>query len=142
MKKKAVISLLSKHGEPERKTEQDDVIEVVTPGEFFREQDCYSVIYNETELSGMQGTTTTLKIYEESFSLIRTGTTSTKMDFNLNKECSTLYNTPQGALDIKIGTKDLDIDVDDNGGEIFVNYNISIGGQKPQKTELKINIKA
>lgn len=142
MNKKAVISLLSKHGEQERETEQDDIIEVVTPGEFFKEEDYYNVIYNETELSGMQGTTTTLKIYQEKFSLIRTGTTSTRMDFDKNKECSTLYNTPQGTLDIKIGTKDLTINVDDDGGEILVNYNVSIGGQRPQKTTLKINIKA
>jgi uncharacterized beta-barrel protein YwiB (DUF1934 family) len=137
MKKKALIHVLS--SVPDAK-EKDDSIEVVTPGKFYKKDKNYYAVYEETEISGMEGTTTTLKIGEEKFSLIRMGTTSTKMDFAINKKNISMYSTPYGTLEININTKKLDINVDDNGGYIYIDYIMSVAGQKPQNTILNINI--
>lgn len=138
MKKKAVISVISNQN-----YEDDDVIEVVTPGEFhIKDASRYEAIYEETEISGMEGTTTKLEIYKDEITLYREGTTSTKMDFKKDNNTVTLYNTPYGMLELKIDTKDLKIDMDENGGEVEIDYNISIAGQPPQGTQLKIKIKA
>lgn len=138
MKKKAIISVLSKQGN----LKDDNDIEVVTPGEFYKKDDCYYAVYNETKISGMEGTTTTMKIYPNTFSLIRMGTTATKMEFKVNSEDTVLYNTPYGILEIKIETKNLKINVDDKGGEVLIDYNMSVSGQAPQHTILKVNINA
>lgn len=138
MKKKALISVVSNQN-----YEEDDVIEVVTPGEFLiNEEAPYEAVYEETEISGMEGTTTKVKIYKDEIFLVREGTTSTKMEFKKNKNYVTLYNTPYGMLELKINTKDLKVDVDEKGGEVQINYNISISGQPTQETQLKIKIKA
>ncbi len=137
MRKKAIISISSNQEE-----NNDDSIEVVTPGEFYKEENEYCAVYNETEISGMEGTTTTLKISPSRISLLREGTTSAKMDFEENNPCVTLYNTPYGMLELKIDTQKLNIDIDDKGGEVFINYHMSIAGQNPQATELKIKIKS
>ncbi|MDD7792677.1 DUF1934 domain-containing protein [Clostridium sp. 'White wine YQ'] len=138
MKKKAVISVISNQN-----YEDDDVIEVVTPGEFhIKDSSSYEAIYEETEISGMEGTTTKLEIYKDEITLYREGTTSTKMDFKKDNNSVTLYNTPYGMLELKIDTKDLKIEMDENGGEVQIDYNISIAGQPPQGTQLKIKIKA
>lgn len=136
MKKKAIISVVSN-----QKDENDQSVEVVTPGDFYKKGESYFAVYKETEISGMEGTTTTLKIDAKKFSLIRMGTTSTKMEFEKNLENHVLYNTPYGTLEIKIGTKLLDISVDDNGGDVLIEYQMSLAGQKAQSTMLKINIK-
>lgn len=137
MKRKAVISISSN-----QIAVKDDSIEVLTPGSYCKEIDFYSAEYDETELSGMEGTTTKLEIYPEKVSLIRIGTTNAKMEFEKDKDYVTLYNTPYGALELKIQTRNLKIDVNEAGGEIFIDYNMSVSGQKPLKTELRINIKA
>lgn len=137
MKKKAIISILS-----HERLSKDDAIEVVTPGDFYKKEDEYFAVYEETEISGMEGTTTTLKISKEKLSLLREGTTNAEMHFDKNKQCTTLYNTPYGVLEIKIDTDDLNIDVDDKGGEVFIRYNMIIAGQTSQNTELKIKIKS
>lgn len=137
MKKKAVISISSNQF-----TKKDDTIEVLTPGDYFKKDNLYYAVYDETEISGMEGTTTTLEIYPEKLSLIREGTTSAKMEFEKNKKYLTLYNTPYGALELQIQTDELKMNIDENGGMILINYNMSVGGQKPQKTELRINIRA
>jgi Uncharacterized protein conserved in bacteria len=137
MKKKAVISISSN-----QISEKEDTIEVLTPGEYYKKDDYYYAEYDETEISGMEGTTTMLEIYPEKIFLIREGTTSAKMEFEKNRKYITLYNTPYGSLELLIQTKDLKVDIGENGGEILINYNMSVGGQVAQKTELKINIKA
>lgn len=135
--KKAIISVLSK-----QKNNDDEAIEVVTPGDFYKKDNFYYAVYKETEISGMEGTTTTLKISENKFSLIRAGSTSTEMEFEKKAKNISMYDTPYGTLELNIETKDLNVKIDDNGGEVFINYDMSISGQSPQNTLLKINIKA
>lgn len=137
MNKKAIISVCSKQAD-----EGEEAVEVVTPGSFYSEGDSYIAVYDETEISGMEGTTTTLQIRKEEFSLLRTGSTSTKMNFKENDKSVSLYNTPYGMLELAIETHKLQINIGDDGGDIFINYLISVSGQKPQNTSLKINIKA
>lgn len=136
-KKRVLISVISKQNGNE-----DDRIEVVTPGDFYKKDDSYYAVYKETQITGMDDTTTTFKISPEKFSLIRIGSTSTKMNFVSRGEDIVLYNTPYGTMELKIETKDLSINVGDAGGDITIKYNMSVAGQKPQNTSLKINIKA
>ncbi|MBL4935807.1 DUF1934 domain-containing protein [Clostridium sp. YIM B02515] len=137
MRKKAIISVTSKQ------TDSDEsAIEVVTPGEFYKEDNFYYAVYNETELSGMEGTTTTLKVMPDSLLLSREGTTATEMRFKKYAKDLILYNTPYGVMEMKIETKDLTVNLDENGGDVAINYNLTIAGQNPQNTILKVNIKA
>lgn len=136
MKQKAIISVSSKQS-----LNEEEVIEVVTPGDFYKKENYYYAVYEETELSGMSGTRTTLKIGKDKFSLIRMGSTSAKMDFDKKNKNISMYNTPYGTLELKIETKDLEIDIDNNGGDVLVNYDMSLSGQTPYSTMLKVNIK-
>lgn len=137
MKKKAIISISSS-----QINDKEDAIEVVTPGEFYKRDDKYYAIYDETEISGMEGTTTTLKISPNKLLLERVGTTSASMEFQEKNEHITLYNTPYGVLELKINTNKVDVNVNEEGGEVFINYNMSISGQPSQNTELTIKIKS
>lgn len=139
MKKNAVISIVSTQSDNE---DDGEAIEVVTPGEFYKKDNSYYAVYEETEISGMKGTTTTLKIDEEHFTLIRTGTTNTEMKFKKYARDLTLYNTPHGALDLTVDTRDLKMNVDNNGGDVFIDYDMIIGNQQILSTTLKISIKA
>lgn len=136
VKKKAIISVSSKQTD-----DLDDVIEVVTPGNFYKRNNAYYAIYKETKISGMEGTTTTLKISDDKFSLMRAGSTTSKMEFYKGKENISMYDTPYGTLELKTQTKKLVVNLDDEGGEVFIDYIMSISGHKPQNTMLEINIK-
>lgn len=136
MNNNALISVSSK-----QIGNEDELVEIVTQGKFYKENNCYFAEYEETELSGMEGTTTTLKIKEDQFSLIRMGTTNTKMKFKDKDYDISLYDTPYGTMELEIETNKLDIKVDDGGGEVFIDYNLSFQGQQPINTLLKIDIK-
>ncbi|ALG49811.1 DUF1934 domain-containing protein [Clostridium perfringens] len=136
MSKKAIISICSTQdiGEKEK-------IEVVTVGEFSINGDEFIATYDETEISGMEGTKTTLKIKGDKVVLHREGTTSTKMEFQKNNTQVALYNTPYGMLELKTSTKELDLDVNEKGGNISIKYHLIAGGQEPIKTNLDMKIK-
>ncbi|MBP2032368.1 uncharacterized beta-barrel protein YwiB (DUF1934 family) [Clostridium algifaecis] len=136
MKKKAIISVSSKQ------QNNDDTIEVVTPGEFYKKDDCYYVEYKETEISGMEGTSTTFKMNNDNFSLIRIGSTNANMNFNKNQKSLSVYDTPYGTMELRIRTNKLEVNLDEKGGDVFIDYNLSISGQDYENTQLKINIKA
>ncbi len=136
MSKKAIISICSTQdiGEKEK-------IEVVTVGEFSINGDEFIATYDETEISGMEGTKTTLKIKGDKVVLHREGTTSTKMEFQKDNTQVALYNTPYGMLELKTLTKELDLDINENGGNVSIKYHLISGGQEPIKTNLDMKIK-
>ncbi|XZK27216.1 DUF1934 domain-containing protein [Clostridium perfringens] len=136
MSKKAIISICSTQdiGEKEK-------IEVVTVGEFSINGDEFIATYDETQISGMEGTKTTLKIKGDKVVLHREGTTSTKMEFQKDNTQVALYNTPYGMLELKTSTKELDLDVNEKGGNISIKYHLIAGGQEPIKTNLDMKIK-
>ncbi|ELC8442102.1 DUF1934 domain-containing protein [Clostridium perfringens] len=136
MSKKAIISICSTQdiGEQEK-------IEVVTVGEFSTDGDEFIATYDETEISGMEGTKTTLRIKDDKVVLHREGTTSTKMEFQKDNTAVALYNTPYGMLELKTATKELDLDVNESGGNISIKYHLIAGGQEPIRTNLDMKIK-
>ena len=136
MKKKAVISLKSFND-----LDEDDIIEVVTPGEFLITEDGFKAIYEETELSGMSGTTTTLTMLNDKLVLEREGNVSAKMDFKKDETSISLYNTPYGVLDLQIHTEDLKVDINENGGDITAKYSMELAGQPPITTKLSVSVK-
>ena len=137
MEKSAVISIRSFSD-----LDKDEVIEVVTPGKFHLGESEFKAVYEESEISGMDGTTTTLVIKDDVLVLEREGYTSTRMEFKKGEDVISLYNTPYGMMNINISTKELDIDMDEDGGVIYTKYVLGLEGQPGITTELKVKIRA
>lgn len=137
MEKSAVISIRSFSD-----LDKDEIIEVVTPGKFHLGESEFKAVYEESEISGMDGTTTTLVIKDDVLVLEREGSTSTRMEFKKGEDVISLYNTPYGMMNINISTKELDIDMDEDGGVIYTKYVLGLEGQPGITTELKVKIRA
>lgn len=135
MKRKVLVSVISNN-------DMEDKIEVITPGVLEKDGDAIKVAYEETKISGMEGTTTSIIINKDDFILERVGTTNTRMEFKKDTGTIAMYNTPYGILDMSIFTNEILLNVDEEkGGKIKAKYDMSIGGQNPIKTNIEINIK-
>jgi uncharacterized beta-barrel protein YwiB (DUF1934 family) len=119
----------------------EESIELVTPGKFYRKENAYYVVYDETEVSGMKGTTTTLKIDGRSVSMIRFGTVSSKLNFKKGVRDVSLYQTPYGVLELAVDPRQVAINVNEDGGEIKLAYGLESGGTKSSANELVITIR-
>lgn len=119
----------------------EELIEVISPGTFEKIEDEFVARYEETEISGMAGTKTTLKIGNDYVVLEREGSTTTNMRFDKNKPSISLYDTPYGVLELSIQTKGLDIKIDELGGKVEISYDMVVAGQEPLNTNLTLEIK-
>lgn len=118
----------------------EDTIELVTQGRYYRKADCYYIIYNETEATGMEGTTTSLKAQADRVILNRMGTSELRQEFELGVESQANYVTPYGAMRITVIPSRVDIDLTEQGGNINLEYELSIGNDKIGNNKLCITV--
>lgn len=105
----------------------------VTEGTLTKEKDGYILKYEESEITGLEGTTTTLKVEKNSVTLIRHGNVDSMMLFEVGKTHLTDYDTQYGSVILGITAKNVDVDFCESGGNIKVDYileyNRSYGGR-------------
>lgn len=136
MDKKVIVTIKSKQtvdGEEEN-------IELITAGKFYKKENAYYIVYEETEIPGMEGTTTTVKVGDGEINLIRFGTTDTRLNFKKGTRDVCLYKTPYGILELVINPYLVKINMGDTGGELRLGYELSAGGQRPSTNELYIKV--
>lgn len=137
MDKKVLISVKTVQyidGQPEE-------IELITEGKYFRDEDRFVAEYEESEISGMEGTKTTLRIEDDSVTIMRDGTTNSNLMFKMGHDHLSLYSTPYGALEVTIKPKKVDINMDDRGGNVKLEYKMETMGIGQIENALELNIR-
>ncbi len=119
----------------------DTDISLLTEAEFEYSNGAYFIDYEESELTGLEGTKTSIEIGDNYVSLQRSGTVNTNMLFMKDRKTSSYYNTPYGDMQIDIFTDYLNIDVTPKGGKINVDYFIDINNLSTGKNNFEIEIK-
>ena len=124
MEKQVVISI---KGMQKYVDTDPDVIELVTEGRLIRRgKDDYILSYRESELTGLDGTETTIHVEGEQVTLVRTGEVNSQMVFQEGRRHLSMYNTPYGAMAIGVNTRHLLADLTDQGGDIEIDYAIEV----------------
>ncbi|MEG0641223.1 MAG: DUF1934 domain-containing protein [Clostridium sp.] len=121
--------------------EEVEDVELVTEGRFATMDGFYLGEYDESEISGMKGTKTSIKIYNDSVTLIRAGSTNSNLVFKLGGDHISLYGTKHGAFEVIVKTKKISINIDETGGVIDLDYIIETQGVNVSNNKLKLTIK-
>lgn len=123
--------------------EKPETIELMTEGEIYHKNNSHYIVYKESEVSGMEGTTTTLKIDGDQVSIIRLGTNNSHMVFQRGKRKRDHYTTPYGDLLISMLTKDVSIQYNEEGEPslISLDYILDIQGMQGSENTLEVEIK-
>ncbi len=139
MENKYIISIKGfqrYHDDPE-----ENDISLLTEGDFEYADGAYFIDYEESELTGLEGTKTSIEVGKDYVSLQRNGTVNSHMLFMKDRKTSSYYNTPYGDMQIDIFTDSLSIDVSPKGGKINVNYLIDINNKSTGKNNFEIEIR-
>ena len=123
MEKDVIISI---KGTQKYENADQDVIKLVTEGRLEREGGSYTLSYQESELTGLEGTLTTFQIEPERVTLLRVGEYNSQMVFEEGRRHMAMYNTPYGAMTVGVNTRHLLAELDDQGGDIEIDYAIEI----------------
>ncbi|MGI6778519.1 MAG: DUF1934 domain-containing protein [Acetivibrionales bacterium] len=127
MNKDVIISV---KGSQTAENQQDDILELVTEGKYYKKGETYYVSYNESEVTGMEGTTTTLKVDGDIVTLIRFGAVNSQFVFQKGQRHICHYDTAYGAFTIGVYANEVNVNINDSGGEIRVDYQLEIGNNR------------
>ena len=82
--------------------------------------------YEESALTGMEGTTTTFEVKGPQVILRRSGAVNSQMVFEEGRQHTSLYETPFGELTVDIQTSRLRHTLSERGGLMEIRYSIAV----------------
>ena len=118
--------LLSICGKQTYMGQEPDVIELVTEGVLSARENGWVLEYQETELTGLEGVTTTFEINNDEITLKRTGKLNSQMVFREGVTHDSLYQMEFGALMLSVCASHIHWELSENGGVIDLVYGIEI----------------
>ena len=141
MEEKKLPVMLSIRGEQYFDDVDPDATELMTEGTLtLREGNLY-LAYQESELTGMEGTTTTFAVEGPRVTLMRTGSVNSQMVFEEGKQHTSLYETPFGELTVDIQTSSLKHNLTERGGIMEIRYSIAVEHTVTGRNCFKIRVK-
>lgn len=119
----------------------EDVIELVTEAMLDNDKGCFTVNYDESDITENKGSRTRLKIYSDKMIMTKVGPYSSKMEFQQDTRNTNLYTTPYGTFDLDFNTIIYKNSLNEYGkGQVYVEYKITFGGAEESYNKLKIDI--
>lgn len=120
---------------------QDTVVELISPGTWYEKNGTQYVRYEESSVTGMDGVKTTIKIYDGSIVLLRTGAVNMRHQYILGEERKTVYETPFGEIPMAVKTHELTVDFHDGTGHVHLGYDISVDDEWQFYNQLDIDVR-
>ena len=119
-----------------------DEMELVTSGVLKRDsRGGFMVSYQESELTGLEGTTTKLHVHGGRVTLLREGGVNSQMVFQEGRRHLSMYETPYGELSIGVNTKRMRSTLGEAGGDLEIDYAIEIDNLLAGHNLFRMNVK-
>ena len=118
-----------------------DATELMTEGVMEVLEDGYRISYEESELTGMEGTTTTFEVRGQRVILSRAGKVNSQMVFEEGRQHTSMYETPFGELTVDIQTSSLRHTLSERGGLMEIRYSIAVEHTVTGRNCFKIRVK-
>lgn len=118
-----------------------DATELLTEGSMILTEEGITLCYQETALTGMEGTTTAFQVRGPQVLLTRTGTVNSQMVFEEGRQHTSLYDTPYGELSVDIQTSRLRHNLSERGGIMEIRYSIAVEHTVTGRNRFKIQVR-
>ena len=140
MEKAVVISV---KGKQEYENVPAESMELVTQGTMQWDKGMYSLAYQESEMTGLEGTLTTIHVENEGerVTLMRVGGYNSQMVFEEGRRHLSVYSTPFGSMEVGVNTRHLLAELDENGGVVEIDYIIEIEHAVVGRNVFRIEVK-
>mgnify|MGYP003292697711 FL=1 len=139
MKKEVTLAI---RGSQRYQDQEPEVIELMTDGTMEFRSGGWDISYEETELTGMAGVTTTFRVEPGKVTLERKGALKSQMIFQENVVHESLYQMPFGALMLSVKATSVFFDIIPDGGVIDLSYNIEIENTQAGVIDYHLDIRA
>lgn len=118
-----------------------DATELMTEGTLQLTDEGLVLRYEESALTGMEGTVTSFEIRGPRVLLTRWGKVNSQMVFEEGMQHTSLYETPFGELSVDIQTSHLRHDLTERGGTLEIRYSIAVEHTVAGKNSFQIRVR-
>lgn len=118
--------ILSIRGQQNYLEQEPETIELITEGVLEQAGQGWKLTYEESDLTGLQGVTTTFFVEPGKITLTRKGPLQSEMVFQEGQFHESLYRMDFGALMITVCANRVAFDITPEGGTIDLTYAIDI----------------
>ena len=120
---------------------EEEKIEILTPGSYYRKKDHHYVLYEEVVEGSDEITKNTVKFDGDMLTISKRGFTNVEMIFEENKRNMTNYVTPYGSLLVGIDTDRIDIREGDDIINIDIDYALDVNYEHLANCKIKMEIR-
>ena len=138
MKKSVVLAIC---GRQKYADQEPDVIELVTEGTMEYRDGGWDICYEESDLTGLSGVTTTFRVENGQIVLTRTGRLHSQMVFQEGVNHDSLYQMEFGALMITVCASRIFVQLGETGGMIDLVYGIEIEHSTAGEVDYHLDIR-
>ena len=122
----------------------EDEMEFMTEGKLYERNGAMYLVYEETELSGVPGCKTRLRMKDGEIQMKRFGEGAgigNEILFEQGKRYTGFYDTPFGPIPLEVLTNRVKSSITEEGsGDIDIDYNISLKGLLEGRNILNISL--
>jgi len=137
MMKDVIISINSLFSFEEGEEQQR---EFTTDGYYFYEDEVGCLSYEETEVTGLEGTRTSLFVMPDQVVVDREGTVTSRMVFKEGLKSAFQYATPFGNATMGINTRRITRNMDGNGGSVEIDYVVDMEHMVASRNKFEITV--
>ena len=133
---------LAIRGKQTYQDQEPEIIELMTDGTMELRNGGWDISYEETELTGLAGVTTTFRVEPDKVILTRKGALNSQMIFQKDVVHESLYQMPFGALMLSVKATSVFFDIVPDGGMVDLSYNIEIENTQAGVIDYHLDIRA
>ena len=123
---------------------EPELLEMVTEGKYRKQGGAYYITFREN-ISGESEllTTTTLKVAEGGMmTLMRYGAINNHFVFERGKKHLSHYETEVGSVTVGVTARNMEVRINDDGGDIHIGYEIEINGGDSIYNDIFMRVRA
>ncbi len=119
---------------------ETETVELTTVGSLEQTAEGWKIRYEESEATGMEGTTTIVHVSPDKVTLERTGSNAGFLVLEKHRRHHSNYNTPYGAIDLGTYATAIDYHLTPRGGELRFAYTLGFNGNVNSEHTVHITI--
>lgn len=122
--------------------DEDSVVELFTDGMMYHRDGITMLTYEESETTGFQGSTTTLKIERNGrVTLTRKGSANSHLVLQKGVRHVGSYNVYGGSMEIGVYANEVDCNITEEGGSLRLVYTLDMNTSMFSRNELSIDVR-
>ncbi len=121
--------------------QEEDTMLFDTAGSYYFNDGVGVLSYQESELTGLEGTRTSVMVMPNQVVVDRDGMLTGRMIFREGTKDSYPYNTPYGQMMLGIDTRKIRHNFNENGGDVEIDYITDLAHTFVSRNKFRISVK-